>query len=588
MRKSFLLLCAAVYALGSHAKVGDTFASGNINYQVTIENGSSYEVAVSSPQSTEITSATIPSSVSYDGTAYIVTGIGHKAFENCTNLKSISLPASIEWIGAYSFDGCTSLATVSIPASVVSIGRQAFAGCSALAKVTFASDIERMGDGVFLGCTAIKSVTLPQGFSKVGSGMFERCSALASVNFADGITTIGDYALAGVSVSSITIPSGTERIGDGAFTFNDDLANVSIPNSTVWIGDKAFQGCSTLTHATLPSWLTYLGEDGEGGVFDGCNQMTEVTIPAYVESVGNLATATTNLTSIFVIGDHIPAGLASLPCTNANGETITIYVKQSVYENNYSDGTWLGHTVDYRIPITMTNAKGNGVKYKTLCRDFDIDLSQTNDELETGVSRLSAYLAPGADEGLGIVFMEEINYIPSRLKANEQDYGGEEEYVGIVLRGTPGATYYYMIGENDYTQGIGQWLLEDATAAVNASPWNANLMRGAHDARIVTPTETNSETGMTNKNFGLSNNAFHAYSKTGWLGYGKAYLSVPESMNSANITMVFSDFDGSTDSISLEEFTKQYDDGDAYDISGRKVNGNHKGIVVKNRMKRIK
>ena len=588
MKKAILFLFAAVFAMPSNAKVGDTFASGNINYKVTIENGSSYEVAVSSPQSTEITSATIPLSVSYDGKVYKVTGIGHKAFENCTNLKSISLPASIEWIGADSFEGCTSLATISIPASVVSIGRLAFAGSSALAKVTFASDIERMGDGVFLGCTAIKSVTLPQGFSKVGSGMFERCSALASVNFADGITTIGDYALAGVSVSSITIPSGTEKIGDGAFAFSEELATVSIPNSINSIGSDAFQGSCALTHTTLPSWLTSLGEDGGVGVFDGCNQMTEITIPAYVENLGNLVTASTALTSVFVMGDHIPAGLASLPCTNAYGEAITIYVKQSVYENNYPDGTWLGHTVDYRIPITMTNAKGNGVKYKTLCRDFDIDLSQTNDELETGVGRLSAYLAPGADEGLGIVFMEEINYIPSRLKANEQDYQGEDEYVGIVLRGTPGATYYYMMGENDYTRGIGQWMLEDATAAINVSPWNANLMRGAHDARVVTPTETDAATGKRSKNFGLSNNAFHAYSKTGWLGYGKAYLSVPESMNSANITMLFTDIDGSTDSISLEEFTKQCDDGTTYDLLGRKVNGNHKGGVIKNGMKRIK
>lgn len=581
MKKAILFLCAAVFAMHSNAKVGDTFASGNINYQVTIENGSSCEVAVSSPQSTEITSATIPSSVSYDGIAYKVTGIGHKAFENCTNLKSISLPASIEWIGAYSFEGCTSLTTISVPASVVSIGRQAFAGCSALTKVTFSSDIERIGDGMFHGCTALKSVTLPLGFSKVGSGMFEQCSALASVNLADGITTIGDYALAGVSVGSVTIPSGTERIGDGAFAFNDELANVSIPNSTVRIGGEAFQGCSTLTHATLPSWLTSLGEDGDGGVFDGCDQITEVTIPAYVESVGNLATASTALTSVFVLGDHIPAGLASLPSTNAFGETITIYVKQSVYEEKYSDGTWLGHTVDYRIPITMTNAKGTSVKYKTLCRDFDIDLSQTNDELETGVGRLSAYLAPVADEGLSIVFMEEINYIPSRLKANEQDYNGEDEYVGIVLRGTPGATYYYEIGENDYTQGIDQWLLEDATAAVNTSPWNANLMRGTHDAKIVTPTEIDSETGMTNKNFGLSNNAFHAYSKTGWLGYGKAYLSVPTSMNAADIMMMFTDTDGSTDSISLEEFVKQCDDGTTYEIMGREVSRNHKGIVIR-------
>ena len=140
--------------------------------------------------------------------------------------------------------------------------------------------------------------------------------------------------------------------------------------------------------------------------------------------------------------------------------------------------------------------------------------------------------------------MEEISYIPSRLKANEQDYEGEDEYVGIVLRGTPGATYYYQIGENDYTQGDRQWKIEEATAAVNASPWNANLMRGASDTRLITPTETDAATGKAFKNFGLSNNAFHAYSKVGWLGYGKAYLS------------------------------------------GRKVDEHHKGIIIRNGMKR--
>lgn len=588
MKKSIVILFAAVSALVCHAKVGDTFAFGNINFRVTCEKGTANEVEVISPQSTDITNATVPASVSNGGVSYSVTGIYHKAFENCKSLKKVVLPTSITWIGAYSFQGCTSLTEIDIPASVTLIGRLAFADCTSLAKVELTSNVKMMGADIFLGCSALKTVTLPEGFAKVGSGMFERCTTLSSVNFPEGISFIGDYALAGCAASDIIIPSGTKKIGDGAFAFNGELAAVSIPNSVKNIGSGAFKCNTGLSHVTLPSWLTSLGEGEEEGIFDGCTKMTEVTIPAYVENVGNIVNGTSSLTSVFVMGDHIPEGLASLPAINSQDQPITIYVKRSVYEEKYADGEWNGIRVDYRIPITMINAKGNDVKYKTLCRDFDIDLSETNVGLEDGVRKLSAYIAPDADEGLGIVFMEELNYIPSRLKANEDGYQGEDEYVGIVLKGTPGATYYYMIGEKDYTKGEGQWHLEHATAAANASPWNANLMRGAHNARKVSPIETDTPTGKERKNYGLSNNAFHAYSSTGWLGYNKAYLSIPQMSAQANIIMMFTDADGSTDSITLDEFASQCDDGNAYDLSGRKVDEHYKGIVIQKGKKQMR
>ena len=588
MKKSILLLIAAVSAIGSFAKVGDTFTSGNINYKVVRENETAKVVVVTSPQSSEITLATVPSTVINGGTVYTVTGISHKAFEGCAALKTVSLPASLTWVGAYSFDGCTSLAQVIIPSSVTTIGRQAFADCTSLSKVTLNGSIERMGDDVFLGCTSLQSIIIPQNISNIGGGMFEQCDNLSSVTMGEGITNVGDYAFAKCSMKDIAISVGVEQIGDGAFAYNDELAGINIPNSVERIGSAVFLGCPQLTHVTLPTWLTSLGYGEEGGLVDGCDAMTEITIPAYVENVGDLAQHPASLTSVFVMGNRIPTGLSTLPQTNAKGEPITIYVKKSVFEAKYPDGEWLGHAVSCRIPVTMTNAKGNGVKYKTLCRDFDIDLSETNNTLEDGVGRLSAYLAPAADEGLGIVFMEEINYIPSRLKANEEGYRGQDEYVGIVLRGTPGATYYYQMGENDYTQGIGQWLLEDATAAANTSPWNGNLMRGANDVKLVDVTETDPQSGQTFKNYGLSNNAFHIYSKAGWLGYGKAYLSVPQSMSAANITMTFTDADGSTDSIDFQEFIDNCDDGSTYDLSGKRVGEDHKGIVIQNGKKRVK
>lgn len=100
------------------------------------------------------------------------------------------------------------------------------------------------------------------------------------------------------------------------------------------------------------------------------------------------------------------------------------------------------------------SASGTPIKYKTLCRDFDVDLSHTNDNLPEGVEPLRAYVVEDVEGELRMVFLNEIKYIPSRLKANATDeygdlYSGVDEYVGVVLRGTPGYTYYYEMGEHD-------------------------------------------------------------------------------------------------------------------------------------------
>ena len=93
---------------------------------------------------------------------------------------------------------------------------------------------------------------------------------------------------------------------------------------------------------------------------------------------------------------------------NGKGEPITIYVKKSVFDAHYPTGKWsqtwtylygeiektssVEFDVSYEVPVTMTNAQGEGIMYKTLCRDFDVDLRHTNDNLPEGVEPLRAPL----------------------------------------------------------------------------------------------------------------------------------------------------------------------------------------------------
>lgn len=56
-------------------------------------------------------------------------------FEECENLKSITIPEGVTTIGEGAFENCSGLTSVAIPDSVTSIGQNAFYGCSRLTDI---------------------------------------------------------------------------------------------------------------------------------------------------------------------------------------------------------------------------------------------------------------------------------------------------------------------------------------------------------------------------------------------------------------------------------------------------------------------
>ena len=216
-----------------------------------------------------------------------------------------------------------------------------------------------------------------------------------------------------------------------------------------------------------------------------------------------------------------------------------------------------------------------------------------------------AYVVEDVNGDLRMVFLNEIRYIPSRLKANATDeygnlYQGVDEYAGVVLRGTPGYTYYYEMGEHDYTQGAwGQWLMADAMA-YSGSFYDGNMMAGdANDDFYVYKTVLD-ENDNEMVNYGLNDNRFKIYYKDGWLTYNKSYLQLPKSVSDAiernkdsdseefaDLTFVFENADGTTDKVSAVEFTRNAEDGFFYNPMGQRVRADAKGIVISNGNKRV-
>ena len=83
--------------------------SGSTYVKVTYRGSNWYDYS-----NTYSGAVTIPSTVTYSGTTYNVTGIDDYAFYGSSGLTSITIPTSITSIGTSAFSSCTGLTKVNI------------------------------------------------------------------------------------------------------------------------------------------------------------------------------------------------------------------------------------------------------------------------------------------------------------------------------------------------------------------------------------------------------------------------------------------------------------------------------------------
>ena len=226
-----------------------------------------------------------------------VTSIGYMAFQFCTSLTSVTIPASVTSIGIGAFLYCTSLTSVTIPDSVKSIGDYAFAYCSSLTSVTIPDSVKSIGDYAFSGCDSLTSITIPDSVTSIGELAFGYCPSLERLTVAPGnpvyrsagnciIETETGTLIKGCNNSVIPSDGSVKSIGDYAFAYCDSLTSVTIPDSVKSIGDGAFLYCDSLTSITIPDSVASIG----GGAFEGCTSLERLTVapgnPVY-RSAGN-------------------------------------------------------------------------------------------------------------------------------------------------------------------------------------------------------------------------------------------------------------------------------------------------------------
>lgn len=260
----------------------------------------------------------IPASVKYRSVTYRVTGIGWKAFHNCTGLTSVTIPNSvINSIGRAAFYGCDHLTTINvvadnpiycsvdgvlfnkdqtmlveypkgrkggytIPNNVKIIGKRAFSYCRGLTSVTIPNSVTSVSDSAFCECTSLWRVIIGDNVKNIGKRAFFKCASLTSVSIGNSVKSIGNGVFSYCrGLTSVTIPNSVTHIGENAFYYCSNLTSVAIPNSVTSIEKSTFSGCTNLTSVSIGNSVKSIG----GWAFSNCTSLKSVVIPSSVTTI---------------------------------------------------------------------------------------------------------------------------------------------------------------------------------------------------------------------------------------------------------------------------------------------------------------
>lgn len=302
------------------------------------------------------------------GSGSILKTIGDNSFEDCTSLKSVVIPAACENIGASAFknckllanidfepssqlktigggfdyngqeyhgafNNCVALKSITIPASCETIGATAFKNCQSLETVVFEnnSHLKIIGGGyydkyhsydyyygAFSDCTSLKSIIIPASCETIESSAFKECKALENVSFEQysQLKEIGGGChMHEYDDGSYYYPHKSVLYYFGAFSDCVSLKSITIPASCQNIGVTAFRNCKSLesvefSHESVLTILSggsltpssgYVPADKEDyridppnssvrscyskGVFANCSSLKSVKIPSSITKI---------------------------------------------------------------------------------------------------------------------------------------------------------------------------------------------------------------------------------------------------------------------------------------------------------------
>ena len=237
----------------------------------------------------------IPASVTYGSKTYSVTSIVEQAFDGCSAITEVTIPASVTSVGSDVFNGCSSLTQATIGDGLTEISTSMFTNCSALEKLVIGKGVTKIESFAFANCSNLKEITVlasnppsvasDRSFENVSRDIpvyvpLEALSAYKAASVWKGFTNLQPisteftvdnlkYNVTDLIANTVEITSG---YGDGALNIPATVTYAGTEYKVTSIGAEAFYDCS-FTSVTIPDGVTII----KYGAFQNCTELTEVT-----------------------------------------------------------------------------------------------------------------------------------------------------------------------------------------------------------------------------------------------------------------------------------------------------------------------
>ena len=284
--------------------------------------------------------------------------IGYQAFERCYKLSSVLFDddVNITKLDKYAFEYCTALKSITLPASLVKIDNYALGYCSLLSEVKFAEGTVFVDVSVsaFEKSLKLTKIYIPSTMEDIPTGAINACPSIEAIiiddknpNFlAEGAaiyskdkTIIYFYSKTGaLPGDKLELPETVEVIKASVFNANLNVKTLVIGANVTAIEDSAFEDATNLESIEFKASEKQLmvGEK----VFKGTKALTTVTISSRIVEIGNSMFMNSGLTSVTFeaglekIGNSAFAGCVNLSELTFNGEAVIKEIGSSAFSNS--------------------------------------------------------------------------------------------------------------------------------------------------------------------------------------------------------------------------------------------------------------
>lgn len=224
--------------------------------------------------------------------------IEHSYYKNHNySVKKVTLPDSIEMIGAAFFSALDGLEELTLPAGIGFSSDRDFYDMESLREVTFLGNIVYLGG--FKNCPKLEKINYTGNIKAIGTEAFMNCISLTDFEIPETVETIYEAAFRSSGITKATIPANACIYDDDyGSTFEDckNLTEVTFNGNFVDLSFTCFAGCTSLKKVNFPDTVRRI--ELEPSAFSDCSSLEEIIFP---ESCGR-----------FTLGNYAFYGCASL------------------------------------------------------------------------------------------------------------------------------------------------------------------------------------------------------------------------------------------------------------------------------------